>query len=370
MGIKLVGASGGTIDLVATNTASAFTVTIPAITGTTIVGVGGVAPEAQGGTGTTTGYYGFKNRLINGGFNIFQRATSATITAGSTIAAGYSTVDRWYVYCTGANVAAASVAGVTPDPYQLQITGAASVTAVGIGQRIENVNSADLAGSVCTLSATITNSLLTTVTWTAYYANTANTFGTLASPTRTQIATGTFTVSSTAGRYSTNITMPSAATTGIEIVFTVGAQTSGTWKIDNVQLEKGSESTSFDIRPYTTELMLCQRYYYKAVSSTSNWIGSAGYVNSGSSTTARAPTIFPVPMRIAPTTLDTTGTAGNYRVLPNNSTLTSVPAINLANVTEGWLSLTASGGGLTDGGVAVLSAVSGVSIFLGWGAEL
>jgi hypothetical protein len=153
-------------------------------------------------------------------------------------------------------------------------------------------------------------------------------------------------------------------------VFTVGAQTSGTWKIDNVQLEKGSESTSFDIRPYTTELMLCQRYYYKAVSSTSNWIGSAGYVNSGSSTTARAPTIFPVPMRIAPTTLDTTGTAGNYRVLPNNSTLTSVPAINLANVTEGWLSLTASGGGLTDGGVAVLSAVSGVSIFLGWGAEL
>lgn len=336
---------------------------------TSINGTTGVTFTDGSTLNTAPSGFGFKNRLINGGFNIFQRATSATITAGSTIAAGYSTVDRWYVYCTGANVTAASVAGVTPDPYQLQITGASSVTAVGIGQRIENVNCADLAGSVCTLSATITNSLLTTVTWTAYYANTNNTFGTLASPTRTQIATGTFTVSSTATRYSTNITMPSAATTGIEIVFTVGAQTSGTWKIDNVQLEQGATASTFDIRPYTTELILCQRYYYKAVSSTSNWIGSGGYVANGSSTAARTPTIFPVQMRIAPTVLDTTGTAGNYRVLPDNQALTSVPAINLANVNDGWMSLTTSGG-LTGGGTAVLSAVAGVSVFLGWGAEL
>ena len=210
---------------------------------------------------SSAGLYGFKNRIINGSFSIAQRATSATITAGSTIAAGYSTVDRWYVYCTGANVTAAQVAGVAPELHQLQITGASSVTAIGVGQRIEAANSADLAGSTCTLSANISNSILTTVTWTAYYANTADTFGTLASPTRTQIATGTFTVTSTNTRYSANIAIPSAATTGIEIVFTVGAQTSGTWKLDNIQLEEGATATSFDYLDYGRSLAQCQRYY-------------------------------------------------------------------------------------------------------------
>jgi hypothetical protein len=45
-------------------------------------------------------------------------------------------------------------------------------------------------------------------------------------------------------------------------LFTVGALTAGlTWTIGNVQLEKGSTATSFDYRPYGTELALCQRYY-------------------------------------------------------------------------------------------------------------
>jgi hypothetical protein len=111
------------------------------------------------------------------------------------------------------------------------------------------------------LSVNLSNSLLTTVTWTANYATTADTFGTLASPTVTQIATGTFTVTSTLTNYSAQISIPAAATTGIEIVFTVGAQTSGTWVIGNVQLEKSSIATSFDYRPYGTELALCQRYF-------------------------------------------------------------------------------------------------------------
>jgi len=211
-------------------------------------------------------YTGFKNRIINGQMQIAQRATSATITAGSTIAAGYSTVDRFYVYCTGANVTAAQVAGSGATKNRLQITGAASVTAVGIGQRIEQLNSYDLAGSTATLSADLAiSATLTTVTWTASYATTtADTFGTLASPTVTQIATGTFTVTSTVTNFSTNITIPAAATTGIQIVFTVGALTAGlTWTVGNVQLEKGSTATSFDYRPYGTELALCQRYYQK-----------------------------------------------------------------------------------------------------------
>jgi hypothetical protein len=224
----------------------------------TINGTSGVSLAGQFDSAST---FGFKNRLINGSMQIAQRATSATITAGSTIAAGYSTVDRFYVYCTGANVTAAQVAGSGAIKNNLQITGGASVTAIGVGQRIEQLNSYDMAGSNATLSVNLSNSLLTTVTWTAYYATTADTFGTLASPTRTQIATGTFTVTATLTNYSAQISIPAAATTGIEIVFTVGAQTSGTWVIGNVQLEESSIATSFDYRPYGTELALCQRYY-------------------------------------------------------------------------------------------------------------
>lgn len=200
------------------------------------------------------------NRIINGAMAIDQRnaGVAQTITAGAALA---YTVDRWYAYCTGANVTGQQVAGTGGNLFAYRFTGAASVTSIGFGQRIEALNSADLAGTTATLSVELSNSLLTTVTWTAFYANTSDTFGTLASPTRTQIATGTFTVTNTLTRYSTQISIPAAATTGIEIVFTVGAQTSGTWIIDNVQLEAGNMMSTFERRPHGQELLLCQRYY-------------------------------------------------------------------------------------------------------------
>ena len=206
----------------------------------------------------------FRNRFINGGMTIAQRATSATVTAGTTVptaSTGYPSVDRWYAYSTGANVTAAQVAGSGAVKNRLQITGAASVTAVGVGQRIEVANSYDLAGSNVTLGVDLANSLLTTVTWTAYYATTADTFGTVGTPTKTSIATGTFTVTSSVTRYTANIAIPAAATTGVEVVFTVGAQISGTWTIGNVQLELGLVSSTFESRTYGQELALCQRYF-------------------------------------------------------------------------------------------------------------
>ena len=225
------------------------------------------------GTQTTTGTVimgssFLRNRLINGNMYVAQRATSATVTAGTgvpTASTGYPCVDRWFVYSTGANVTAAQVAGATSNKNLLQVTGAASVTAVGIGQRIEQLNSYDLAGQTCTLSVNMANSLLTTVTWTASYATTtADTFGTIGTPTKTQIATGTFTVTSTLTQYTANIAVPAAATTGIEILFTVGAQISGTWQIGNAQLEVGTVATPFERRMYGQELALCQRYYEKS----------------------------------------------------------------------------------------------------------
>ena len=202
-----------------------------------------------------------RNRLINGGMAVDERNAGAaqTFTAGAALA--YS-VDRWYGYSTGANVTGRRVAGAVANTFRYQFTGAASVTAIGFGQRLEALNTADLAGRTCTLSVDLANSLLTTVTWTAFYANTTDTFGALASPTRTQIATGTFAVTGTVTRYSATINVPIAATTGIEIVFTVGAQTSGTWTVGAAQLEVGSAPTPFERRQYGQEVALCQRYFY------------------------------------------------------------------------------------------------------------
>ena len=261
--------------------------------------------QASGGAGTDATLAsinggpisGARNRIINGGMAIDQRNAGASQTFTAAAALAYS-VDRWYGYCTGANVTGQRIQGATVGQFRYRFTGAASVTAIGFGQRIEQLNSADLAGATATLSVDLANSVLTTVTWTAYYATTADTFGTLASPTRTQIATGTFTVNSTVTRYSANISVPAAATTGIEIVFTVGAQTSGTWTIGDVQLERGTVATPFERRSYGQELALCQRYYHET-SAQNDFYGRAGSVAAAT----YHPIIhhFPVQMRVAPT---------------------------------------------------------------------
>jgi hypothetical protein len=205
----------------------------------------------------------------------------------------------------------AQVAGTGAIKNNLQVSGAASVTAVGVGQRIEQLNCYDLAGSTCTLSVNMSNSLLTTVTWTASYATSANTWS-----AKTTISSGTFTVTSSLVNYSAQIVVPAAATTGIEILFTVGAQTSGTWVIGNAQFEQSSTvATSFDYRPYGTELMLCQRYYYQSWGSGAYATGGNGYSGMPIPNTLGSSigtTTYPVTMRAAPTILlyDNVGASG------------------------------------------------------------
>jgi hypothetical protein len=72
------------------------------------------------------------------------------------------------------------------------------------------------------------------------------------------------TYSGTAGAWTGTANIFSA-TGAVQIVATNGA----TWYVTGVQLEKGSTATSFDYRPYGTELALCQRYYL--ASSTVNY---------------------------------------------------------------------------------------------------
>jgi len=272
-------------------------------------GLSGSGASSNSTTGNVFSQTGpFKNKIINGGMAVDQRNTGAsqTFTAGAALA--YA-VDRWYGYCTGANVTGQRVAGTGADQYRYRFTGASSVTAIGFAQRIEQLNSYDLNTTTATLSVDLANSLLTSVTWTAFYANTADTFGTLASPTRTQIATGTFTVTSTVTRYSASISIPAAATTGIEIVFTVGAQTSGTWTIGDVQLEAGSSATAFERRSFGQELALCQRYYQKTFAidtAPAQNIGRDGALETYAVRAATASGLssyfrFSVPMRVTPT---------------------------------------------------------------------
>ena len=241
-------------------------------------------------------YYGFKNRIINGGMVIDQRNAGASQTITNSAANVYS-LDRWIVFTSGSNATAQQVAsGVTGVPYVLQITGASGNTAVQCSQKIESKNIADLAGSTVTLSALLSNSVNTSVYWYAYYANSVDNFTSIA-----QIATGTFTVNSTLSQYSLQISLPANAANGIQIVLGSANQTSGTLKVGNVQLEKGSTATSFDVRDYGRELMMCQRYYQNSGSSSMMYATASVY----------SVISFPVEMRASPTVTPSFGTANS-----------------------------------------------------------
>ena len=208
-------------------------------------------PSLNGGA-----FSGIRNKITNASMLIDQRNSGAAQTITAAAALAY-TVDRFYAYCTGANVTGQRVSGTAPNAYLYRFTGATSVTKIGFAQRIKADDCQDLAGKTATLAADISNGLLTSVTWSVWYANSTDSFGTLAAPTRTLISTGTFTVSATLARYSATISIPSAATTGLEIELSVGAQTGSTWSIGNVQLENGSVATPIELRPIALETQLC-----------------------------------------------------------------------------------------------------------------
>lgn len=334
-----------------------------AISGTTGTFTGNIQSTSQNGSCLA----GFRNRVINGNFYADQRNSGASqaITAGAALA---YTVDRFYAYCTGANVTGQRVAGTAPNAYLYRFTGAASTTKIGFAQRIENLNCQDLAGNTATLSVDLSNSLLTTVTWTAWYASTANTFGSLASPTRTQIATGTFTVNSTLTRYNTNITIPSAATTGIEIELSVAAQTSGTWNIGNVQLEFGSTATPFEQRAIGMELALCQRYlpaYSYNMSGTSCYepIGIGQFDNA---TALSAYCKFPVTTRVPPTGI-TVSAAADFFVRYNNvnNVVSAIVIATSSGINGALVNITTSGASLGACGIFYTKNTVGSLLFTG-----
>jgi hypothetical protein len=137
--------------------------------------------------------------------------------------------------------------------------------------------------------------------------------------------------------------------------------------ITNAQLEIGTSATPFERRLYNQELANCQRYYYKAISNAVQL--GAGW--NSSTTAAITLTTFPVEMRIAPSAVEQTGTAANYRVLHGvtATACSAVPTFNRGATHSALTNFTVSSG-LTAGQGSAGSAASAVTAFLAWSVEL
>ena len=256
--------------------------------------------------GAAASPYVLKNRLVNGSFAIDQRnaGSSQTFTAAAAVA---YTVDRWYGSCTGANITGQRVAGTSPNQYAYKFTGAASNTGTLFGQRIESFNTYDLISTTVTGSVRLSSSSITSVTWTAYYANTSDTFS-----AKTSIATGTLTITSTPTVYSFSFNAGANAGNGIAIEFSTGALTAtNTLQYENAQLEIGTSATPFERRLYDKELISCQRYYE---------VGGFFNVSYGSGGTSIGSTVkYAVVKRAAPTFTQTSTSNTNCSATPANA---------------------------------------------------
>jgi hypothetical protein len=338
------------------------------------------------------GGFGFRNRIINPAMVIDQRNAGASVTPNNTY-----TLDRWQLENsqTGKASIQQNAGSVTPPAGFTNYLGVTSLSAYSVGatdyflltQSIEGFNAADFAwGTANAQSATISFWVRSSLTGTfggtvnnsaqqraypfTYTISAANTWeqktvtipgdtsGTWLTTNgigirlRFNLGTGA-TYSGTAGAWTgtSNVFAPTGATS---VVGTNGA----TFYITGVQLEKGSTATSFDVRPYGTELQLCQRYF--ASLSGAN-VFSAGV---GLATGAAVGTVqvnCPVSMRANPT-IAYTGTiyltdANSYDSTVN-SIASQIGAINSVRVSFN------TSGGMTTYRPALLSIATGATLTL------
>jgi hypothetical protein len=282
----------------------------------------------------------FRNLIFNGDFTVNQRYGVAvqTLSLPNVLFWG---PDMFYAIMAGGATSTCRTLPETDGTYRFNLFGAAGVTAIKVGTRIEARNSLHLASSTATLSFKSSLSIPANVTWTAYYANSTDAFGTEGSYSRTMIATGTFAVTATEQTYSTSLNIPTGAKTGIEIVLSSGALGAGqTWKIGQIQLEKGTIPASnigFEVVDATLQTARCQRYqiYYN------EFIGTA--YTSGNLYTLKL--TFPVEMRAAPTFDGTpaapafaasTGAAGTPALFTDATIIPSNKSVVCYNPASNW----------------------------------
>jgi hypothetical protein len=168
----------------------------------------------------------------------------------------------------------------------------------------------------------------------------------------------------TAGAWNANNN--TGATGQTQIIGTNGA----TFYITGVQLEVGSTATSFDYRPYGTELALCQRYYYRIGPVASQ--DTFGNASADSATVGIVISQFPVTMRTAPSALEQSGTATDYVVRTGGTsrTCSAVPTYDGGTSENIWHIQTTVASGQTAGQAGFLRAAAVTTAYLGWSAEL
>jgi len=349
--IAVTGSASGTgvVSLLAPVTNTNQTLTLPDATGTVLstastTGISGsaissgVVAEAYGGTGTSVGYNGFKNRIINGAMVIDQRNAGASVTPTN----GQYTLDRWYtgVGQTSKLTIQQNAAAVTPPTGFTNYLGITSSSAYSVTstdffyvqQSVEGFNIADLgwgtaSAQTVTLSFWVRSSLTGTFSGTLrnYAGNRSYPFTYTISAANTWEYETVTIAGDTSGTWSTN------NSGGVDVGFSVGAGssrsgTAGAWAgaayyaatgavsvvgtngatfyITGVQLEKGSTATAFDYRPY--ELQLCQRYFTTSYEpgtaiGTVTTTGQIGRYTDAAGNYCSIQIFYPVRMRVAPT---------------------------------------------------------------------
>jgi len=266
-----------------------------------------------------------KNKIINGSMVIDQRNAGASVTNTS------YTLDRWTVNQypnTGKFSVQQNAGSVTPPAGFTYYLGATSLSAYSIGsgdiysilQPIEGYNVADLGwgtanAKTVTLSFQVRSSL--TGTFGGAIQNSANNRSYPFSYTISSANTWTSISVTIAG--DTSGTWLTTNGIGMYVVFGMGmgstySGTAGSWAgadyrsatgatsvvgtngatfyITGVQLEVGSSATGFEYRQYTTELQLCQRYFYRPA------LGFGGAVQGSTAITLLGS--YPVAMRTTP----------------------------------------------------------------------
>jgi hypothetical protein len=370
----------------------------------TINGTSGLVFNDASTQATAATGFGFKNRIINGAMVIDQRNAGASVSFPTT--AAYYTVDRWYGYNSvaskftvqqnaGSLSAANRPTGFT-NYLGVTSTSAYSVLAADafiIVQAIEGLNVADLNWGTAN-AATVTLSFWVRSSLTGTFGGSIQNSGSTRSyPFSYSIpVANTWTAISITIAGDTSGTWLTTNGIGISIVFgmgvgSTGSGTAGAWAganyssatgatsvvgtngatfyITGVQLEKGSTATSFDYRPYTTELQLCQRYLPAFNGDQNQWAGQTF-----STTQAVIPFVYPVLTRTAPTGI-TVSLASHFRLL--NSAGSGLTATSLsfgqAGTASGYIAF-AVASGLTAGNGSVGFANSASAQILWTGCEL
>lgn len=202
---------------------------------------------------------GFRNRLINGDFQINQRAF-----AGGALAAGVYGFDRWKAGAGGASI---SISGKT-----------VTLTSGAIVQIME---APDLAGAQVTVSVEDLTTRDLTVTLAASGSGSGSVSG--------DIAQGS-------GRCGVTLTIPATATGNISLELTPKSGGAGAPAFKRAQVEPGAFATPFEFRSTATEKALAQRYYCEIYGPVLNADFAPVAVINELQVCA-----FPTPMRAAPT---------------------------------------------------------------------